>query len=80
MPLKTPLGASVMPVGRLVGVVDHVYGDCPPDAVSDCEYACPTFALGKLEGVVMLRETEADETVMEVKATAAAALESETCK
>jgi hypothetical protein len=37
---------SVSPAGKVPLARDHVYGEVPPDAASDCEYAVPTTPLG----------------------------------
>src|SRR6476646_2393901 len=39
---------SVSPGGRVPLLIDHVYGNCPPEAVTTCEYCVPTAPFGSV--------------------------------
>jgi hypothetical protein len=47
VPLITPAGDSVSPVGKLPLERDHVYGNTPPEAARSAVYGCPTVSCGR---------------------------------
>ena len=47
VPLTTPEFEKLRPAGRDPFVIDHVYGDVPPEAARVAEYADPTVPAGR---------------------------------
>ena len=53
VPLRTPPEERLRFAGSVPAVINQLYGDTPPEAVSVCEYATPVTAAGKGELVVI---------------------------
>jgi hypothetical protein len=53
VPLIVPVALRLSPVGRAPELIDHVYGEVPPVALSPCEYAFPSAPAGNDDVVIV---------------------------
>ena len=56
VPVSTPPGVKLKPVGNRPEVMDHVNGVAPPEACKAREYAAPTLPVGNGDVVTMESE------------------------
>ena len=53
VPVRTPPGVKLKPVGNTPEVTDHVNGAAPPEDCKAKEYAAPTLPVGNGDVVTM---------------------------